>query len=267
MIPLLGLNNPIVTACVLCGTPLGHDSREMGWIVCNAHRSCSSCGCRVAMPEDIRLRYNDLTEREEHLTPDNLLTHARCLMLRAKSDATAFPVTVAQSHYDLLNYARLSVHPTVDTDLQTNIDIAKDAHTWYLATMSFEEKLRHVQILEAILAQTLIASKVTKIEIKATAERISTTKKASSAKTSSVAKARSVPAPTEKEISKPQYMDLARWKESYPKQWIQLSKSQQDQMKSRDKAISSYMKALQLPRESATDMVDGTNPLPWISEK
>jgi len=28
----------------------------------------------------------------------------------------------------------------MDMDLQTNIDIAKDAHTWYLSTMSFEEK-------------------------------------------------------------------------------------------------------------------------------
>jgi hypothetical protein len=270
VIPLVDrLDTPIVTECVLCSKLLGHDSREQGWITCPAHRSCGSCGTRVAMPEDLRLRYNDIRDRGSELTEDSLLIHPRCLMLRATQDATSFPVTVSQSHYDLLNKARLSGHPDLTQSLQDNIDQAKDASSWWLSTMTFEEKLRHIQIMEAVLAQTLIASRVTKIEVKLVADKIATAKKEKITKAQrqllAATQSNGTTPQTEREISRPQYMDLLRWKDSYPKQWIALSKTQQDQMKARERGIASYMKALQLDRTVATDMVDGTNPLPWIS--
>lgn len=144
------------TECIVCKAPLGADSRDARMRLCHAHRKCSVCGHDLNAREQ-RLVHDRVIENEETL--DKLVpTHPRCEAIThptAEQDPTR---TIKQSEYDYLNMLRLMVIPDLQLSVTTNENNAMIQCGRLIVSMqSFDEKLLHLRMLEACVAQASIA--------------------------------------------------------------------------------------------------------------
>ncbi len=103
-----------------CSKPLGAETKDLDYRVCQGHRECSICG-KELLPIDVQIAHERFLESRD--ADDSLeLAHSRCLIAQKKlgtleSDPT---LTIKQSTYNLLNAARLMVDPDMALGIQTN---------------------------------------------------------------------------------------------------------------------------------------------------
>jgi hypothetical protein len=94
-----------VSRCWQCDKPLGQESRDLGYIVCHAHRTCSKCGTNCQAVE-IQWCYEN----------DYPIAHSRCLSLN-------LPKEVVPT--DLMNMLTKLVWPDPQLSPETNVKTAE----------------------------------------------------------------------------------------------------------------------------------------------
>lgn len=136
------------TECVICMAPLGQESRDMRFRTCRQHRACSVCGFTLTARE-IEWCHAQL---EGEPIGKLILTHMRCSIVThsASDDPT---LSVKQSDLDYLNILRLMVVPDSDLNIVTNENNAMIQSARLIQSMSFDQKLMHLKMLEACVAQ------------------------------------------------------------------------------------------------------------------
>jgi hypothetical protein len=135
-----------------CTTPLGHDSKMEGFRTCHEHRACSFCNMPLSASE-IAYCHDVSLEKDESLD----LKHPRCSAINHPSLNEDPTLSIKQSEYDYLNLIRLCGFPNLDLSVVTNENNAMIYETRLLEAMSFEQKLIHLKMLEACVAQAGLA--------------------------------------------------------------------------------------------------------------
>lgn len=136
------------TECVVCLKALGQESRDMRFRTCRDHRACSVCGSSLTAREIEWCHAHLEGEPIEKL----ILTHMRCSIVThsASDDPT---LSVKQSDLDYLNILRLMVVPDSDLNIVTNENNAMIQSARLISSMNFDQKLMHLKMLEACVAQ------------------------------------------------------------------------------------------------------------------
>lgn len=178
-----------INTCIIptCGKPLGHDSKEQGWIVCLEHRLCPICAQPLKVT-DVRIAWKRSIENDESIE----LSHARCLLNSSKTSLTSDPtLSIKQSHYDWLNAIRLMVDPDMALSISTNENNAMIYHSKFVHEMDWDQKYAHQKMLEACLASISLALSQDKKKLK---ERADEREKAKYAKATKQAQTSTRPA-------------------------------------------------------------------------
>lgn len=233
-----------------CNKPIGHDSKEAGWVTCSLHRNCIICGLPL-QPKDARIAFDRFSD--ESIESDNTLEliHPRCAIVSRRlehleSDPT---LSIKQSTFNLLNASRLMVDPDMALSIATNENNAmlrsREFCTGLLETsnpsgtpvhlMVFDAIYAHQKMLEACLAAvSLLVAKQDRPAIKARAdarEAVAFKKATQESKTSTRPAAKKPDDNTEVKLSA--FMELFQIKER---------KIAQDLKRRRDKAIDAFVK-------------------------
>jgi hypothetical protein len=161
-------NIDTISECVIptCHKPLGHDSKDMGWIVCLEHRNCPICEHELE-PADVRRAWKESVEKDASIE----LAHARCLVGNSKTSLTADPtLSIKQSHYDWLNAIRLMVDPDMALSISTNENNAMIYHSKFVHEMDWDQKYAHQKMLEACVASISLALAQDKKKLKERAD-------------------------------------------------------------------------------------------------
>jgi len=149
------------TQCIVCEKPLGQESRDLGHRTCHEHRACSKCGLPLHARE-MQLCHDRLVEDNLPLS-SLILIHARCeIAARQLSQDQDATLSIKQSEYDLLNISRLMTWPDENLNDTTNENNACIQNARYISSMSFDQKLQHLKMLEACVASVSIALRTSK---------------------------------------------------------------------------------------------------------
>lgn len=236
-----------VSNCIIptCGAPLGHDSKEQGYLVCLTHRICPLCEKDLTATE-VEICWRSAQKDDPanpYLSLD--LRHARCVILTSGSlDPT---LTIKQSEYDRLNAARLMVDPDMNLSIACNENNAllraQAFASSLVENMSFDKAYVHLKMLEAcVAAVNVFIAKQDRAAIKARAserESVNFKKAQAEALTSS--------RPTGKSINDLDEIELGKFMVEFN---IKDRKVAHALKKTRDKAILSLTK-LGIPMQLA----------------
>lgn len=139
------------TQCIICGKPLGQESKDLGFTLCHEHRKCEYCDSDIS-PEDNRVCVSAAREFNKEVE----VIHARCRVLRMKqtnSNGQDAMITISQSEYDFLNLCRLAIIPNPDLNSTSNGKVAERYGMELIQNMSFELIQKHVEMMEHLCAQ------------------------------------------------------------------------------------------------------------------
>lgn len=142
-------------ACIVCGKPLGADSKDAGFRTCQDHRTCVKCEKHLNARE-VQLCHERVLEDGASIET-LVLIHPRCESLTHPTLEQDPTRSIKQSEYDYLNMIRLAVLPDTQLSVVTNENNAMIYEQKLVTSMSFDEKLLHMKMLEACLAQCSIA--------------------------------------------------------------------------------------------------------------
>ncbi len=148
------------TECLICKKTLGADSREAGFMFCHDHRKCSICDGELNSNEarwclkSYLEKYEKLDFKEGEAIDYSVITivHPRC-------KAINHTVSISDSELDYLNLCRLLVTPNTDLSAVSNENIAMNASARLLKDMNHEQKLLHITMMQACIAQAQIIVK------------------------------------------------------------------------------------------------------------
>jgi hypothetical protein len=144
------------TECLVCNTPLGQESRDLDFRVCHEHRKCIKCSLDVT-PKEVRLAYDIVLENQGTIPQDLEIEHARCKILNHPTIEKDPTLSIKQTEYDLLNLIRLMVTPDLQLSSVTNENNAMIYSSRLVVDMTFDEKLLHMKMLQACVANVSIA--------------------------------------------------------------------------------------------------------------
>ena len=142
------------TECVVCQKPLGADSRDARMRLCHEHRKCVVCGRDLNAIEQRLAHDTSVANDGEPIEP----VHPRCKAATHPTIEQDPTLSIKQSEYDYLNMLRLMVIPDEQLSVTTNENNAMIQCNRLITSMaSFDEKLLHLRMLEACVAQASIA--------------------------------------------------------------------------------------------------------------
>ncbi len=217
-----------------CAAPLGHESKENGFLTCHDHRACAFCGLEVSAPE-IRNCFSLALDNGDGENSDSIeIKHARCSLATKPNSEFDPTLTLKQSFYDRLNLARLMVDPDMELAISTNENNAMLRHTTFIACMTHDQLYAHQKMLEACLANVSLAIQTDKKELKKRAD-VREEKFLKAAKREAATSSRPVGKPADDPVEQ----SLAEFMTNFGFKSRKLALSKQ---KDRDKAVEQLMK-------------------------
>lgn len=145
----------IYDTCIVptCAKPLGQESKDLDYRVCQEHRVCPICAGTIP-PSDIRWAHDKSIADEDSLD----LMCARCRIGHKSMDPQSDPtLSVKQSYYDWLNSIRLMVEPNMELSQTTNENNAIIQSRRVISDMTWDQKYDHLKMLEACVANVSLA--------------------------------------------------------------------------------------------------------------
>ena len=144
------MTNPTILPFTTCQIPnchhiLGQESRDLNMPFCQDHRKCESCDLPISS-QDAQLCLKKARFEE---TPLIVVRHARCQIIvepLTKEDPTQIKI-------DLLNICRLAIIPDPTLSVETNKKQAELFGQKLVVLMTLEEKILHLEMLEALAVQ------------------------------------------------------------------------------------------------------------------
>lgn len=229
-----------------CGKPLGHDSKEEGFLTCHDHRACEICS-KSLNPRELELCYDVMVEDE---TKSITLKHPRCSISNHPTFEQDPTLSIKQSEYDLLNMIRLMVTPNQELNIITNENNARIQSVKFIQDMDWEQRTMHLQMLEACVAS--VSSAVKSLDRKKLKEVANEREKVKFKKAEQ--EARTSSRPVGKPATDSNEVGLAQFMERYE---IKSRKVGQKMLRDRSKAVISLQAALpNLTSAQVQDMVD-----------
>lgn len=157
---------PQITNCLICQSPLGHDSKSQGYPTCLKHRHCTICKKQINPVElslivtpELVLEMADATE---------LLCHSRCHTSESVSSSV-----ITGRDLLLCNIARLLLEPNMGCKLETNIESAQLLVTQFLHEKEHLETFMVLRVMEGCVARiSSIVAKKDNTKIKAQLEEV-----------------------------------------------------------------------------------------------
>lgn len=145
--------------CIICGKPLGQDSKDARHRTCHDHRACIKCNLPLH-PREIQLAHDRVIEDSADISTIQLI-HTRCEVVD-KPAAQDSVLSIKQSEYDFLNMLRLMCTPNRELSGVTNENNAMIQSSRLIADMDFDSRLLHLKMMEACVAQVSIALRTDK---------------------------------------------------------------------------------------------------------